>query len=364
LKKFLFSTTALAVAGAFAFGSDANAAAKPIKIGVGGFMNAEMGIANNEGGFEGSGDTNAGTKRSAFNTVQDSEIYFTGSSKLDNGTTVSITVQLEADQARTGTIDESYMKLTGGFGDLRLGSVAGVTTLKHTAPYIGVRLDFGGTENYISAPAGVTTTNHSGVDTRDDNKIVYYSPRTAGWMIGASFTPSTTNSDLAPRTGGTAGTEAEVYGGGVSFETKMGTTDVKADVLGSTSSADTAAVRAGINISAGGITFGGSYMNQTDFRDSRKDLSTSQERTAYDLGVSYAMGAHTFGISHAVGTADVGAGLEDKENKWGLGWQYALDTGVTTTVTYVNADYNDGNDVADTANNSGHALIGQIKVSF
>ena len=52
MKKFLFSTTALAVAGAFAFSGDANAAAKPIKIGVGGYMTSEMGFGSNSGSFD------------------------------------------------------------------------------------------------------------------------------------------------------------------------------------------------------------------------------------------------------------------------------------------------------------------------
>ena len=116
MKKFLFSTTALAVAGAFAFSGTANAAAKPIKIGVGGFMSQEMGLGSNSGSFEANGQGTL-TQRDSFNTVQDSEIYFTGTTKLDSGISVSVTVQLEADQVDTAGIDESYMKLTGSFGD-------------------------------------------------------------------------------------------------------------------------------------------------------------------------------------------------------------------------------------------------------
>ena len=76
MKKFLYSTTALAVAGALTFGSDANAAAKPIKIAVGGFMTTEMGFGNNNGEFETGGATTTATsnKKSSFNNIQDSEI--------------------------------------------------------------------------------------------------------------------------------------------------------------------------------------------------------------------------------------------------------------------------------------------------
>ena len=92
MKKFLFSTTALAVAGAFAFSNDASAAAKPISIGVGGFMSQEMGFGSNSGTFDTPAD-GTGTRRDSFNTVSDSEIYFTGTTKLDSGISVSVTVQ-------------------------------------------------------------------------------------------------------------------------------------------------------------------------------------------------------------------------------------------------------------------------------
>jgi hypothetical protein len=367
LKNFLFSTTALAVAGALTFGADANAAAKPIKIGVGGFMTTEMGFGNNDGSFE-APDSGTGTsnKKADFNNIQDSEIYFTGSSKLDSGVTVSITIQLEGDQARSGIIDESYMKLTGGFGDLRLGSTTGTNSvLKHTAPYVGVAPDGGGSDAYISVPANVTAANSTNAATSGDaNKIAYISPRQGGLALGLSFTPSTTNSDAAIVTGGNAGTEVQVIEGALSYETTVGTSSVQADIAGENASNNTKKIRAGVKIGAGGVTVGGSWSKQIDNDALRADLATSLKRQAFDLGVSYAMGAYTFGLSTAVGTADVGVGIEDKERKWQAGMSYAIDTGVTGTVTYITADYADGNSGGAANNNDGHALIGQIKVSF
>jgi outer membrane protein OmpU len=368
LKKFLFSTTALAVAGIFAFGADANAAAKPIKLSVGGFMTTEMGFGSNESDFEtgGAATTTTSNKRADFNNVQDSEVFFTGSTKLDSGVTVSITIQLEADQARNGTqIDESYMKLTGGFGDLRLGSTTGTNSvLKHLAPYVGVGLDGGGSDNYISVPAAVTASNSTNAATSGDaNKIAYISPRAGGLAVGFSFTPSTANADTAPATGGNAGSDVQVIEGALSYETTMGTSSVKADIAAENASNNTTKVRAGLLIAAGGFTVGGSISKQNDSDNLRTNLNTSLKREAYDLGVSYAMGDYKFGVATAVGTVDVGDALEDSESKWSAGLQYTIDTGVTGTLTYINADYDDSTTGA-ASNNDGHALIGQLKVSF
>jgi len=373
LKKFLFSTTALAVAGAFAFSNDVNAAAKPISIGVGGFMNSEAGFGSNAGSFEsaaGGAEDGNHAKRDSFNTVQDSEVYFTGTTKLDSGVSVSVTVQLEADQGG-GIIDESYMKLTGGFGDLRLGYVTGAaSTLKHTAPFVGINLTFGGSDNYITVPTNVTASNSTHVSQSGDAaKISYISPRSGGLAIGVAMTPDAANAvNTAPVVGGTASTAIQVYEAALSFEQTMGTSSVQADIeyehASGTKNNTSAKLRGGVKISAGGFTVGGSLSQQKNLAGDKKNTTNSDERSAYDIGVSYAMGDYTFGIAGATGTHDVASGAEDKETKWSVGASYGgLGGGVTLTATYINADYtNSTAGVLD--NNSGHAMIGQIKVAF
>jgi len=369
LKKHLFSTTALAVAGAFAFSGTVNAAAKPISIGVGGFMNSEVGFGSNRSAFESAADGSL-TKRDSFNTVQDSEIYFTGTTKLDSGVSVSVTVQLESDQGAAATIDESYMKLTGGFGDLRLGYVTGAaSTLKHTAPMVGVNLTFGGSDNYITVPSNVTSGNSTHVSSSGDHaKISYISPRAGGLAIGAAYTPSTAIVNTAPLIGGTAGIDTQVYEVALSFEKSIGTSSVKADVeyehVSGISNNTHAMLRAGLLVSAGGFTVGGSMSQKKDLNNAKNNTTNTDEIAAYDLGVSYTMGDYTFGVAAANGVQDVAAASEDSESKWSVGASYGgLGGGVTLSATYINADYSDsGSAAAD--NNSGHSMIGKIAVSF
>jgi len=369
LKKFLFSTTALAVAGALTFGSDANAAAKPIKIGVGGFMTSEMGFGDNDGAFETAGNSNPGTgiKRADFNNVQDSEILFSGSSKLDNGVTVSINIQLETDRTSSGqNIDETYMKLTGAFGDLRLGSTTGSNSvLKHVAPAVGQHPRLGGSDNYITVPTAVGASNSTDfASSGDNNKIAYISPRVGGLAFGASFTPSTANAATSPVSGGNSSDQTEVIEAALSYETTMGTSSVKADIAGSSRNNNSRSIRAGINVGFGGFTVGGSIAKRNDSDDIRKNVAGSVDANAYDLGVTYAMGAYTFGLTKAYGEQVDGNATKDEQSKWAAGVSYAVDTGVTTTLTYTKASYNDGVLGDNTTNNDGHALVGQIKVTF
>jgi len=371
MKKFLFCTTALAVAGAFAFSGEANAAAKPLKIGVGGFMASQMGFGSNGASFEDKGTANPAddTKQDSFNMLQDSEIYFTGSTKMDNGVTLSVTVQLEGDQARNGVIDESYMKLTGGFGDIRLGSVSGpVSTLKHTAPYVGFRLDGGDTNNYIQVPTNATASASTNLaESGDAVKIVYISPVVAGGLrIGLGYTPSTVNADTSPLLTGAAADE-QVYEASISYEAKMGTSDVKLDLATEHASGignDThRGYRAGLNVTAGGITVGGGIAQKDNQGSEKSNTTNSDERSTYDIGIKYATGAYTFGVAMTDGEHQTTAANTDNVKKWGVGMTYGLSTGVTLAAGYYYADFSDsGTAVAD--NNDGHALIGQIKVSF
>jgi len=372
LKKFLLSTTALAVAGAFTF-SGAAIAGDPIKIGVGGFMNSEAGFGSNSSSFTeaaGQAEDNVAIKRDSFNTVQDSEIYFTGTTKLDSGVSVSVTVQLEADRGSGGIIDESYMKLTGGFGDLRLGYVTGAaSTLKHTAPMVGINLTFGGAENYIVQPSNVTASNSTHVSSSGDHaKISYISPRASGLAVGVAYTPSTTAVNTSPLVGGNGGTDTQVYEAALSFEQTIGTSSVKADIeyehVSGTSNNTHAMLRGGLSVSAGGFTVGGSMSQKKDLNNAKNNTTNTDEVAAYDLGVSYTTGDYTIGFATANGEQDVAAGAQDSENKWSVGASYGgLGGGVTLTATYINADFS--NSAAGAAdNNSGHAMIGQIKVSF
>jgi len=161
MKKSLYMTTALAAAGVLAFGAtDAMAAekAKKMQIKVSGSMKSLIGFASNSGSYETTASNTSRTHYDAFNIVNDSEVHFKGTTKLDNGISVSVVIQLETDQKNNGTqVDETYVKLTGGFGDIRIGSQKAATfTLKHAAPLGGaIGLGNPDTNNWIIKPSAV-----------------------------------------------------------------------------------------------------------------------------------------------------------------------------------------------------------------
>ena len=378
MKKVLFSTTALAAAGALAFGAnDALAAskAKPVSISVGGYMAAYAGFAEQSGSFESTGNATARVGYDQFNVVNDSEIYFKGSTKLDNGLGVSVTVQLESDQKNNGTqIDESYMTLSGGFGSLLLGSTKGAgVKMNVDAPSAGgLGLTNTDHNNWIIAPStvSVASTGTTVTGASDKMKVVYMSPTIAGGLsVGASVEPSNTTVNTMPATGGNSGTDSQTYDGVVRYSSKMGGATVKANVgygeVHGTAANSTKSTRGGLSVSTGGITVGMSYKQVDDIDTGKSGTSTSDELTAYNMGLSYKAGATTLAASygHAEMPLATGTSGDDELDKYVLGANYTMGPGVTLTGQFAYLDWSDET-TSDANNNSGWALVGGVKVAF
>ena len=140
MKKSLYLTSALVAAGVLALGSTSSvAASKKMKLAVSGSMEALVGYAKQSDGFtktQGSGTTL--TSRNTIDQKMDSEVHLNGSTKTDGGLTVKVHIQLEADQASTAGIDASFVTISGGFGELSLGSnVAAAAAMAVQAPNTG-----------------------------------------------------------------------------------------------------------------------------------------------------------------------------------------------------------------------------------
>jgi hypothetical protein len=380
MKKTLYVTSALA--GVLALGAtDANAA--QMKIGLSGFFNSAIGIASQSKTYENAGvtDGTGGTSYSNFDVKNNSEVIFKGSSKLDNGITVSVEMQLETDNTSSGasTIDESHLKLTGSFGDIRLGTLDGASQiLKHSAPGGVGAIGIGGGDaaQWIVKPASITrVAGSTAFDGGGDSmKILYISPKTNGWRVGATWAPSTTHATGMAASGGTAGTEAQQMDVAVSFENKMGAMTVKGDVAHAAqtgTAANTKNVwRGGLHLGFGALTVGGSYLDAKDpgrkVETAQTLSTTAQAHKAWDLGASYKVNKDlTVGATYLTIKSPQTAAIagDEKSVRWVLGAGYSMGPGVTLGASLLHADWEDET-TAVTDNNDGYAFIGAVKVKF
>ena len=109
MKKLLLGSTALVVGGLMAAPA---MAADPIKMGVGGYYTFYGAAGNIDPTYAMNGSV---TNYKGLEFIQEGEIHFIGQTKLDNGTSVGLTVELEAWNPSSSTanaqIDEAFLSL-------------------------------------------------------------------------------------------------------------------------------------------------------------------------------------------------------------------------------------------------------------
>jgi hypothetical protein len=317
MKKVLIASTALVAATIVSAG--AASASEKIKLNLGGYSKWWV-----VGAWQDSTFQRAGNQQPANVDVKgDNEVFFGGSTTLDNGLKVGIDVQLEAgghtdSRAAGGTsttdaIDESYIWVEGGFGKLIVGSKNNGTYLIHnTAPDAAGNWNEGGILSggfAISQATGVQSmgsiannaSDVAGSGTRtagtgnttailtdgDSEGVTYVSPTFYGFTFGASYKPNGLSEDNRGVEAGGGAAPANlgampVYGAGVLYANTFGGVGVKADFgyaqYNPTRAAATAVAAAGsrevhglqreystgANVSYAGFTLGGSYRQIVD----------------------------------------------------------------------------------------------------
>jgi outer membrane protein OmpU len=361
MKKTLLASTALLGSG---LAAGAACGADGIKLSVGGFFN-EAYMAT----FDDDSEGEPGNERNTDGFFNDAEVHFHGHTTLDNGLTVGAHVELEGEN-EDDQIDEAWIYFSGGFGEVRLGSIDDALAYSCILPP-------GGTENFsafspnqwgantlISNPACVGVDESDGGDAQ---KILYFSPTFGGFQLALSYTPNggdQTHTDVAgPHVGMPFNNDDEsrhnvslyatytydgdgwglTAGAGGSFEGHVekasGPDRKKQDFY-----------QAGLNLTFGGFSVGGVFEYYNDVLDRTSDEGDAGAPVASDAwvaggGVAYAMDAWTFGAqySHLNAEGDGSAEISDfTQDRAMLIAAYALGPGIVidgeVAYTWVDTD--------------------------
>jgi hypothetical protein len=220
MKKLLLGSTALAVGGLMAAPA---MAADPIKMGVGGYYQFYALAGSMESTYATNG-TWAAYKGLQF--IQEGEIHFNGQTKLDNGTSIGVHVELEGWNPPAGstgsvrTIDEAYLFSFGDWGRIEFGARDdGPYRMLYGAP--SALLGFGFFQHNTSFSWTNPTANANNKaafqisdmaidgEFQDVNRVNYFTPRFAGLQIGVSYAPKI---NLSTRQSGLSASNANVGG--------------------------------------------------------------------------------------------------------------------------------------------------------
>jgi outer membrane protein OmpU len=349
MKKFLLGTSALIAAG---LAGGAAQAADPIKLGIEGYVSGLMTVGNqtNVSSFAGTGDR--------FDQFKwDGEIQFKGRTQLDNGLRVGFVVELEAfntenSAGRGDQIDKHYIWFEDTWGRFELGAVAGAANQLHV--FIPAATPGGGvdTPDYFhfatpgfSSAVLWSTAGSDNADIGDANKIVYFSPKFAGFRFGISYAPEFepgVNGNLCASTGGSStsfgvctknnlGQWQHAFEGALRYEGEFNSVTIAASLGGFLADAevnddvfkDYRRLAGGLSFGFSGFTVGGA------FRWSNKGLQGDNDQIMYGLGVTYTDGGSwTFGLAGSRTVDKDGPSNKDKLTLLDGGAVYNLGPGV------------------------------------
>ena len=319
MKKQLIGTTALVGVGALAasgVAQDANAA-DPLTLTIGGYYQTSLEYRDEDDNL---GEPGANTQD--FQIIDDGEIQFTAATTLDNGIGVKARIEYEHQNQGGGTTtaDEHWVEFSGGFGQLRIGSDDNASNAMHyQAPGASLNMGVNTPTFAITTGGGNNASTTTYVNTGGDaQKVIWFSPRIAGFQLGLSYAPDNAPNDTS---GGfldnQGGAQEDVFSVGLNFVESFNDIDVavsggyltgnlEAQTTGGNAD-DIEQWSAGLNVGFAGFTVGASI------RFSDNGIRNNGDSTTWDAGITYATGPLTVGFTYLSSEAEDPATLGDDE---------------------------------------------------
>jgi len=370
MKKTLALTSALVAVGIIA-AAPASAAEK-IKLELGGFMEQWAGYATQEDSWE----TANSASYSRFDVKADSEIYFSGSTKLDSGYVISATVEIESDKENAAAIDKSYISVvTPAYGTVDLGAAGdSVNGLMVTAPEVGIGNNDGDYRNWVANPTSFQDITLTVIDLGSNAKVNYTSPSFAGIQVAATYIPETADTSHAAIGQPDHQTVDGAWAYGAAYNADYNGLVVSAAIGRSVTDnnsnglEDLTVTSYGLSVSAAGFTVGGSYGAYDQDTPAGMANTGSTDGRAWELGASYETGPYGVSLSYFKSQAedDVTVAGDSTKKSLMLSGSYAMGPGVTAKGSIVSVDYDSEltGSANNASNNEGWASVGGLVLEF
>lgn len=366
MKKLLLGTSAVVGAAMLATAAQAQ---DPIQVGISGFLNTGISTSWHSGDLTtasnavGAANGNAGNDDS-INMAKDWTVVVGGSTTLENGLSIGVTIEIEDAQSTTGntasndeqvTIDEVFVSISGGFGQFRIGNDDPVITdvsrgvVGNVAGYAGesdTTFAFAGAQAY-STPVDLGVNGVGNAST-----IWYRTPRFAGLQLLGSYTPD--SGQTATGAGQANSARDNVWSFGLDYAGSFGAVDVAAGFAFLTANTvganaeDIATYTGGVSVGFGGATIGaGGYVAYGAADHAMRSGSGSD---AYNIwvGATYGIDKLTLGTQFIIGeVTNINTGEVTRTDSDGysllVNAAYALGPGISVGASFgwTHTDYSE-----------------------
>ncbi len=350
MKKILLGTTALVAVGLLAGPA---LASDPLKVTVGGNVVTGFYVVDADNvGPVATQDTKVAV------VARNIDIIAEGT--LDNGMTAGVDAKLmlgsdfsnstsAANSNGFATFRQLFAYLEGGFGRFEIGGTDGAAYKMHyTSPWFvpGNGVDSPNIYNASASAPGFVRASTFSLMATNANKVSYFTPRLAGFQLGASYTPDATqnnvtanglNNKIDPTAGSTI---QQVFEIAANYAGTFGGVDVGVDgfyTSGQTARAgsDPEEYGFGANLGYAGFTLGGAWYQNNDMLPTNAPSQARNNRNAqvWTVGLSYATGPWTVGAAYLDSQDDSGApvpsvNFDNSNTSYQVGGGYSLGSGV------------------------------------
>jgi outer membrane protein OmpU len=395
MKKILLGTTAIAAAALYAQTAQAQ-----ITVSLGGYTE-----------FFGAYYDDDADNRTNHEFELETEIVVRADGKADNGLLYGAKVEL---QNSTGGVpgstgvgtDEASVYLAGTWGRLELGDFDGAAdTLAIYAPLVGIEQIDGDAYDFLNNRP--TTGSRAGFqlgglpnggsvvktpDSGDSTKIMYLTPRFAGFQAGASYATQNGSEaqDVVASKTTLAGGYKDFWEAGINYTGEFAGFSIAA---GATTSGATGqdtpfaglsledfwTWQAGAQVGYAGFKFGGGYYDGGDYNKVSNAPNASSDSSAWHLGASYTAGPFAVGVTYAeaqgykgsptiLNNAVVSSTYASDYKTYGGGVAYTLAPGLVLQgdLMYVDEKLRNFSQagVVSTADNEGYVAVISTRLNF
>jgi outer membrane protein OmpU len=282
--------------------------------------------------------------------------------------------------------DEASVYLGGTWGRLELGDFDGAAdTLKIYAPLVGIEQidgdygDFLGVDAPVSPVSTLTFGSQPAFgihipNSGDATKVMYLTPRFAGFQAGISYTPESDSQAQNVVAFENTSTYEDWIEGGINYTGEFSGFSVALGATVSSASGrdlgtrleDFTAWNVGAQVGFGGFLLGGGYVDADDFNVPTG--ATGVDQSVWHAGLTYTAGPVAVGASYmdAEGYKGAGGTYASDYKAYGLGAAYTIAPGlvVQSDLMWIDEEVRATPNAGPTFSNEGYVLILGTRLDF